>query len=171
MDTRSAFVSLQVLKFLPLITVETRFTDTRLIRTPRYYEQFSFSLVLIFSLKFNPLNMDTPSIGTLSMPPPPPTIVSILTGSDWHDSLRFADLLDLTVYVWPQKAQWNHVILQYISLACLFCRPCRSCDNTLKNCFFQISSYPCAYGRIIYNKTKGQVLMDLYWKKKKSIQA
>lgn len=81
MDTRSAFVSLQVLKFLPLITVETRFTDIRLIRTPRYYEQFSFSLVLIFSLKFNPLNMDTPSIGTLSMPPPP-TIVSILTGSD-----------------------------------------------------------------------------------------
>ena len=72
MDTRSAFVSLQVLKFLPLITVETRFTDIRLIRTPRYYEQFSFSLVLIFSLKFNPLNMDTPSIGTLSMPPPPP---------------------------------------------------------------------------------------------------
>ena len=48
MDTRSAFVSLQVLKFLPLITAETRFTDTRLIRTPRYYEQFSFSLVLIF---------------------------------------------------------------------------------------------------------------------------
>ena len=72
MDTRSAFVSLQVPKFLPLITVETPFTDTRLVRTPRYYEQFSFSLVLIFSLKFNPLNMDTPSIGTLSMPPPPP---------------------------------------------------------------------------------------------------
>ena len=77
MDTRSAFVSLQVLKFLPLITVETRFTDIRLIRTPRYYEQFSFSLVLIFSLKFNPLNMDTPSIGTLSMPPPPHHSVNI----------------------------------------------------------------------------------------------
>ena len=33
----------------------------------------------------------------------------------------------------------------------------RSCDNTLKNCVFQISSCSRAYVRIIYEKTKGQV--------------
>ena len=33
----------------------------------------------------------------------------------------------------------------------------RSCDNTPKNCFFQISSYSRAFVRIIYEKTKGQV--------------
>ena len=32
-----------------------------------------------------------------------------------------------------------------------------SCDNTLENCFFQISCYSRAYVRIIYEKTKGQV--------------
>ena len=32
-----------------------------------------------------------------------------------------------------------------------------SYDNTLENCSFQISSYSCAYVRIIYEKTKGQV--------------
>ena len=34
---------------------------------------------------------------------------------------------------------------------------CRSCDNTLENCFFQISFYSRAYLRIIYEKTKGPV--------------
>ena len=33
----------------------------------------------------------------------------------------------------------------------------RSCDNTLGNCFFQISFYSLAYVRIIYEKTNGQV--------------
>ena len=33
----------------------------------------------------------------------------------------------------------------------------RSCDNTLGNCLFQISSYSRAYVREIYEKTKGQV--------------
>ena len=33
----------------------------------------------------------------------------------------------------------------------------RSCDNTLKNCVFQISSCSRAYVRKIYEKTKGQV--------------
>ena len=33
----------------------------------------------------------------------------------------------------------------------------RSSDNTLENCFFQISSYSRAYVRIIYEKTKSQV--------------
>ena len=32
-----------------------------------------------------------------------------------------------------------------------------SCDNTLENCFFQISSYSRAYLRVIYEKTMGQV--------------
>ena len=31
----------------------------------------------------------------------------------------------------------------------------RSCDNTLENCFYQISSYSRAYEPIIYKKTKG----------------
>ena len=34
----------------------------------------------------------------------------------------------------------------------------KSCENILENCFFfQISSYPCAYVRIIYEKTTGQI--------------
>ena len=32
-----------------------------------------------------------------------------------------------------------------------------SCDNTLENCFFQISSYSRAYLRVIYEETMGQV--------------
>ena len=32
-----------------------------------------------------------------------------------------------------------------------------SCDNTLENCFFQISSYSRAYLRVISEKTMGQV--------------
>ena len=35
----------------------------------------------------------------------------------------------------------------------------RSCDYTLENSFFQISSYSRAYLRIIYEKKKGQVLL------------
>ena len=35
-----------------------------------------------------------------------------------------------------------------------------SCDNTLENCFFQILSNSRAYLRIIYEKTKGQVLLE-----------
>ena len=31
----------------------------------------------------------------------------------------------------------------------------RSCDNTLENCFLQISSYTRAYPHINYEKTKG----------------
>ena len=54
-------------------TVEPGFTDTRLIRTPRYYGQFSLSLgkksPYILS-KFQPLNTDTPLIRTLSKVPP-----------------------------------------------------------------------------------------------------
>ena len=53
-------------------TVEPRFTDTRLIRAPRYYGQFSLSLgkksPYIFS-KFNPLNTDTPLIQTVCFVP------------------------------------------------------------------------------------------------------
>ena len=52
------------------ITVKPCFTDTRLICTPHYYGQFALSLgkesPYIFS-KFNPLNMNTLLIRTLSM--------------------------------------------------------------------------------------------------------
>ena len=50
MDPRSVFVLLQVLKFLPLITVKPRFTDTSLLRTV-----FLLPSPYIFS-KLNPLN-------------------------------------------------------------------------------------------------------------------
>ena len=53
-------------------TVEPRFTDTRLIRIPRYYGQFSLSLgkksPYILS-KFNPLNTDTSLIRTVCFVP------------------------------------------------------------------------------------------------------
>ena len=39
-----------------------------------------------------------------------------------------------------------------------------SCDNTLENCFFQISSYSPAYQRKIYEKTlRAKFPWDLYW--------
>ena len=37
----------------------------------------------------------------------------------------------------------------------------RSCDNTLDNCLFQISSHSRAYLRVIYEKTKGQRQVSL----------
>ena len=45
--------------FLFANTVELRFTDAHLIQTPHCYRQFSLSLVLTASQKFNPLNMDS----------------------------------------------------------------------------------------------------------------
>ena len=57
----------------------------------------------------------------------------------FHFSLRVSSLIDLfSLYV---------LFSQY-----------RSCDNTLENCFSQISSYSRAYLRVIYEKTNGQVL-------------
>ena len=50
------------------------------------------------------------------------------------------------------------VIIYLFSLYVLFSQY-RSCDNTLENCFFQITPYPRAYLRIIYEETKGQVLL------------
>ena len=47
----------------------------------------------------------------------------------------------------------SRLLERRVLLVCMF----RSCDNILKNCFFQISSYSSAYVRIIYEKTKGQV--------------
>ena len=46
--------------------------------------------------------------------------------------------------------------IDLISLYVLFSQY-MSCDNTLENCFFQISSYSRAYLRVIYEKTMGQV--------------
>ena len=48
-------------------------------------------------------------------------------------------------------------LIDLFSLYVLFSQY-RSCDNTLENCFSQISSYSRAYLRIIYEKTNGQVL-------------
>ena len=75
-------------------TVKARFTDTRLIRTPHYYEQFALSprkeSLHIFS-KFNPLtasSTDTSLIQTLSMA----SSVSLLTGFDCTCRLLFSPL-------------------------------------------------------------------------------
>ena len=46
--------------------------------------------------------------------------------------------------------------IDLLSLYVLFSQY-RSCDNTLGNCFCQISSYSRAYLVIIYKKTKGQI--------------
>ena len=55
--------------------------------------------------------------------------------------------------------------LDFFSLHVLFSHWIKSCDNTLRNHFFQISSYSRAYVRIIYEKTMGQVpLGSLLWK-------
>ena len=56
------FLHIRFCKFTQRDTVKTRFTDTRLIKTPHYFEQFALFLgkenPYIFS-KFNPLNTDT----------------------------------------------------------------------------------------------------------------
>ena len=126
-------------------------TDTSLLRTV-----FLLPSPYIFSL-LNPLNMDTPSLGTLSMPP---RHRSVRINGVWLTWFSKICLTAQCMFVFDNlkkpKGLTDHVILQYTSLPCLFCSPCRSCDNTLKNCFFQISSYPRAYGRIIYKKTKGK---------------
>ena len=54
---------------------------------------------------------------------------------------------------WPRE--WKHSI-ELFSLYVLFSQY-RSCDNTLENCFSQISSCSRAYLRVIYEKTKSQV--------------
>ena len=51
--------------------------------------------------------------------------------------------------------------IHLFSLYVLFSQ-CRSCDNTLENCFFQTSSYQRAYLRITYEKTKSQVPLGPY---------
>ena len=47
-------------------------------------------------------------------------------------------------------------VIDLFSLYALFTQY-RSCDNTLENCFFQITSYLRAYLRIIYKEETGQV--------------
>ena len=48
-----------------------------------------------------------------------------------------------------------HVIIDLFGFYVFFFSQYRSCDNTLENCFLQISSYTRAYLRINYEKTKG----------------
>ena len=56
----------------------------------------------------------------------------------------------------PALRQPIYVEIDLSSLYVLFYQY-RSCDNTLENCFFQISFYSRAYVRIIYEKTKCHV--------------
>ena len=51
----------------------------------------------------------------------------------------------------------NLEILRVPTTSLVLFSQCRSCDNTLENCFFQIASYSRAYIDIIYEKKKSQV--------------
>ena len=89
-------------------------TDTSLLRTV-----FLLPSPYIFSL-LNPLNMDTPSLGTLSMPPP--TAASELTGSDSHDSPRFAWLHSVCLSLTTSKSPRDSQIMWYCNTPlCLVC--------------------------------------------------
>ena len=73
----------------------------------------------------------------------------------WVQRLVFMQILGILI---PNKQDVFLVIIYLFSLYVLFSQY-RSCDNTLENCFFQITPYPRAYLRIIYEETKGQVLL------------
>ena len=73
----------------------------------------------------------------------------------WVQGLVFMQILGILI---PNKQDVFLVIIYLFSLYVLFSQY-RSCDNTLENCFFQITPYPRAYLRIIYEETKGQVLL------------
>ena len=55
-------------------------------------------------------------------------------------------------------------VIDLLSLYILFSQY-RSFDDTLENCFFQIFSYPRAYLRVMYEKTKGKVPLGPLWGK------
>ena len=74
----------------------------------------------------------------------------------WVQRLVFMQILGILI---PNKQDVFLVIIYLFSLYVLFSQY-RSCDNTLENCFFQITPYPRAYLRIIYEETKGQVLLE-----------
>ena len=61
-----------------------------------------------------------------------------------------------------QLGKWQRVAtstsLNNCYLVCMFSFPIRSCDNTLEDCFFQLSSYLRAYLWLIYEKTKNRAL-------------
>ena len=73
----------------------------------------------------------------------------------WVQRLVLMQILGILI---PNKQDVFLVIIYLFSLYVLFSQY-RSCDNTLENCFFQITPYPRAYLRIIYEETKGQVLL------------
>ena len=74
------------------------------------------------------------------------------------DGLRFTKRLQ----TFRLGVKWNTIYrvipveIDLLSLHVSFSQY-RSCDNTLENCFFQISSYSRSYLRKNYEKTKGEV--------------
>ena len=56
-------------------------------------------------------------------------------------------------------------LIRPFSLYVLFSQ-CRSCDNNLEDCFFQIFPHSRAYVRIIMKKTKGEIPPELHWENK-----
>ena len=71
----------------------------------------------------------------------------------WVQGLVFMQILGILI---PNKQDVFLVTIYLFMLYVLFSQY-RSCDNTLGNCFFQITPYSRAYLRIIYEETKGQV--------------
>lgn len=56
-------------------------------------------------------------------------------------------------------------LIRPFSLYVLFSQ-CRSCDNNLEDCFFQIVPHSRAYVSIIMKKTKGEIPPELHWENK-----
>ena len=96
-------------------TVKPRLTDTHLIRTPHYYQQFALSLrkesTYIFS-KFKPLVTDTPLIQTLCMA----SSVSVRTGIDCsrYHTVRVIVWVDFNLGLRKNKAE---VVIQTSSIS------------------------------------------------------
>ena len=57
-------------------------------------------------------------------------------------------------------------LIRPFSLYVLFSQ-CRSCDNNLEDCVFQIFPHSRAYVSIIMKKTKGEIPPELHWGKKR----
>ena len=56
-------------------------------------------------------------------------------------------------------------LIRPFSLYVLFSQ-CRSCDNNLEDCFFQIFPHSRAYVSIIMKTTKGEIPPELHWENK-----
>ena len=80
----------------------------------------------------------------------PPQIYQVL-------NLLYTYVLLKAAYMSYQWWQCHDCFLIHLFSLCVLFSQHSSCDNTLENCFFQLSFYSRSFVRIIYEKTKGQV--------------